>query len=490
MALITIPLIQKLIASLFVIAAAIIGGFGDTLPSSSPKLNLQPTPLAICVARWHWDTADAEFNFWRTPYDDNTFGVLDLRSNTDAGFQGLPARGYGIFALDSDSLCTGPDVLVELDGDIDAAARPLEKTALEIGLGLTAGSLTGATIKDVIVELYVEEGDPTGINRWKPIRGSWRRGYKLNFEIYGDLVNSPVLTAQVRQNTIDIFQADFRRREAEGETDSQLQKMVGFEMLKLFGSMSDGNADIVMPSEHRNIGWARPATTLNDTFVEDSGDLDLSLHEATPTTFVAGDDNDWTKIEGDHDIEDANDDVTIFDSSNARARAEGDISGDDMDVEIEIITYGSTSSNHGPIARYASGADTNYAFLVQDNGTNTFRLFEITAGSFSQVGCTVSTTAPTVPFTARLRVTDGNLEGFIDDVSVITGSDPSITGNTKGGFIGRDNRVDDYQIADVSTAARRIIIISKIEPPTPGLLDFPPVMWSRRMEMEALLLWM
>lgn len=194
---------------------------------------------------------------------------------------------------------------------------------------------------------------------------------------------------------------------------------------------------------------AMRAATIGDTFVE-SSDTVLTSHTATGPNGGFS----WTVTGGSSPtVIAATDDLDGAGSgTNHRVRAESDLSSADHYAQFKVVAWeSSTISSLGPCVRYASAADTLYTCLLRDRADDQYRLFKLVASSFTQIGSSVSEALPAEPVTAKLEIDGSTLTLYIDDVSKISETDSSITGNTRTGLlIGTDATLDDFEAADLA----------------------------------------
>ena len=134
----------------------------SVLPASTSG---QKKNTYIYLGQWEWveeNKSEFPFPFWRAP-GGNSIGVIDLRSLSEQGQQGI-TEGYGIFAYATPQ--SNPLLLVDLGNNLDSNISDKTKTSLE---NLTKKTITSKTPREVIKEI-ISDSDPTGETKLKPIQ--------------------------------------------------------------------------------------------------------------------------------------------------------------------------------------------------------------------------------------------------------------------------------------------------------------------------------
>lgn len=124
-------------------------------------------PNELCIDNFEWDGTA-----WVSPHPNYTIGYIDLRSSQDKNQVGGVGKGLGLFILDRLNECVNSAPFAIFPADLDAPILTLEKTALEIGLGIGANKLTGITYRDTLLDLLVANGDVSGADRFQPTRSN------------------------------------------------------------------------------------------------------------------------------------------------------------------------------------------------------------------------------------------------------------------------------------------------------------------------------
>ncbi len=199
-------------------------------------------------------------------------------------------------------------------------------------------------------------------------------------------------------------------------------------------------------------------TTLQDDFTETS-DTNIDEHTATgPNSGFS-----WaygTGAGSDLEVRESIDRVqadTII--ANRTARAESDLATDDHFCQVEVRRWAtSTTKACGPVVRFTSGADTSYLLHLRDRSDDQYRLFEVTTGSRTLIDSAVSEALPAEPVTAYLEIDGSSLDGKMDGVSKITGTDTVHSGQLRAGLhMGDSSILEDWKAEDLSAVTTRFI---------------------------------
>ncbi len=179
----------------------------------------------------------------------------------------------------------------------------------------------------------------------------------------------------------------------------------------------------------------------------------------------------WAEVVGDIDVAASGVEAEVNNySAHNYARANSDLASANHYAQVKVTQWSSaTNSSVYVHARFASASDSSVVFYIQNwTGGNTYRLFKQTGTSFTQIGSTVSTTAPSVPFTARIEVDSSNvIKGLIDGVQKISGTDAFNSSAVRTGIgavpiSATVTLLDDFEAGDLSAPTSF--------PPTPMLL--------------------
>jgi hypothetical protein len=396
--------------------------------------------MQIGVAPWQWNTDDPDMPYWDAPEADKCIGRLDLRSFPECGqYGGTPAKRGGIFPYN-----TAPALLNTLDTSVGiplAKRIDLRKT-WEIPGDV---SLSPANPIDFIVWIFNTQADPTGQNRWKPLRGSRRNPpslYLAGKEVWeGRLTGDSQFSNAVLDNTIAVFKADYARLKSEGVPIEHLRKVTGAKMLSLWGRMGD---DVLEPllGPNASDGWGVPSSEIIDTFVE-AGDTALASHDPTPTDWGG-----WTIIDGGFTVIAATDDVDSTDAGASIARADYAMSSDGHYSQIDMFQAG---FDGGGTTRKDNTATITLYYTSARDTNNDISHYKIVTGGYTQLDKTSGLTIADGD-TIYYEVTEGDLHTIKQNGTTRVGPnfDNSITGNvyaglfaygtstTMGSFVGGD----------------------------------------------------
>jgi len=218
-------------------------------------------------------------NFWAVP---GATGCIDLRCGREDGF------GFAVFS----SRQTIPDGL-ELGDDL-ASAMKQTRSRVSSFLGLPNNAVESTSLREVIAELLISHGDPTGQKRWKPLRGGFKKGIPiyLGGMIWKERFD---LAHQVFRNVREVFQVDYRKHKVEidrlpvKEADAQFIALRKYTGGVLRNFRLGENSSAILPFPYRKDGFLNPATVINESF--NTGDSD-----------ILGPDLSWTEQDGDIDI--------------------------------------------------------------------------------------------------------------------------------------------------------------------------------------------
>lgn len=366
-------------------------------------------------AKWEW-FCEAGRCYWRAP-GGNNIGVVDLRSNTEAGQVGGTPAGLAVFAY----------------------AEPQNiKDAEYLGTDTAA-------VGDLIWEKLTTDADPTGKTAPKPLTG--KLGREVALYIAGEKVKSEAFTAAHRKRTIDVFQADYREND-DKYSKALKQKWVGAKMQEIFGEMSDEKAELLVPPElKKGVLWKRPATTIGDTFTDTDG-VNLESHTASGT----GGGFSWSKVVGGQNLEIQSNKVQKDAGGNGDVdyRADSDLSTDDMYAKATIGTT-STDFDGAVEVRYSSSAREHYQ---TEWGNNFRRISKVVAGAHSVI--TSDGSSNSAGDVCECRVNGSTVQSFRNGVQVLTDqTDTSITGHLRSGLnIWHEQHTwDDFEAGDIAAAS-------------------------------------
>lgn len=431
------------------ILAVAMGVAGMSLPNPA---HAQSAAQDVCLARWVWNTDDGESPYWEPPFRANHLGTLNLRAISDKG-PGPVSTGWGLFSYDAPMGSTGMHCM---GGDLDAPMTTPEVNTIAVLVGIGQGQIRARDMRQVIRELLIDEADPTGVARWKPVQMT-RKGLNISLAGYGQIYGESYSDSSTAfQQTLDVRIADYRRQLAAGVEVNQLRRQTGFDSFRLFGrEPTSADLDRLLPAERRSDGYLCAdislCTTVNESFNTANADL-------------LGPDLAWTEVSGDIDIV-SNQAKWAGTTGYARGPA---LAGADMYAEGDTFNdVGGGGRGGSGCVRFDSGADTVYYVRPNSNGSSTFVAYDITertAGT-SAIIATSGATSDASGGVVRLEIIGSDLEVFYDGVTRMTTTDSSITGNTLPGLCGRHTganriRLDNFEAGDLGAVARRVIRMS------------------------------
>jgi hypothetical protein len=390
--------------------------------------------MKIAIAPWVWNTSEENFPpFWDAPEADRCIGGrLDMRSVPECSqIGGEPTARGGLFVYNQT-----PALLNILDSgeDIPFSKRLDLKNILSITGDV---SLSPANTIDFIVWFCLTQADPTGQNRWKPLRGSRKSPPRLilgNQEVWrGKLTD-------VIKNTIDVFRADYAELKNELSIE-QIRKITGAAMVSLFGRMGDNLLEPLL-GEDASDGWSKPSTTITESFPGSSDTL--------------GGDLTWTETQGDWDnVSGEGQPQTI--GTRSDARAEDVLSSSNHYSQVTVTTLEANASAHeiGPAARFAASARTYYSLELRES-SGRFALIRTSSGSRTGINTSITITK-SLPEAYKLKVDGTSLDGYQAGTLRVSGTDLIITSGVRcglygilntGGTIGQVS-VDNFEASDL-----------------------------------------
>lgn len=378
-------------------------------------------------AKWEWFCEASGQCYWRAPGGNNV-GVIDLRSNTQAGKIGGIPEGFAVFAYEEPQIIQGAEDL----------------------------GTDSSVVADFIWTKLTTEADPTGKTAPRPLTG--RLGKEVELHIAGEKIKSEAFTDSHRQRTIDIFQNDYRENAAI-YPKALLQKWVGAKMKELYGEMSDEKANLLVPAEHKKgILWKKPATTITDAFTDTDGTA-LESHSAGGFS--------WSKLAGNSMMIQTNklQRNATTGHGDRDYRADSDLSTDDMYAKATVGSLG-TDFDCAVAVRFSSSARTHY----QTEWGNSFRrISKFVAGAHSVL--TSDGSSNSVGDVLEVRVDGSEIKSYRNGGQVLTTqTDTAITGHLRAGIaIWHDQSTwDAFEAADLSAPAGQPTMLRHITLPHMG----------------------
>lgn len=375
----------------------------------------------LYLGRWEWITG--EDPHWRAPGGNNV-GTLDLRSIPQMSLAGGSPQGFGLFSYPAPQ--ANPLLTIHL-GD-DPLARLPNRARTDLAAAL--GPLTGTTFSAIIRELLLA-GDPSGVTKCKPIRGSLKLGMKIDLGGFGRLLDEPFNPEHPAfTKTVEVFRADYRLNKTRLAAET-LRRYTGAECRKLYGRIGDDEARAILPPEYINDGWEQPRTSVGDTFDRaDSTDPNASNDGKTLDGSAAT--WSWTEVLETGQTIASN--RYVGTESATYSRAEQDLSSDDHTTYIHVDRVADASFVQiGPCARFAAAANTSYMAMFQWTSSQGVILRKTVTGTRSNLG---SNQTLTVVDNDKLEteINDSTLRSLVNDVQKDSLTDTSITGNLRAGI--------------------------------------------------------
>lgn len=362
-------------------------------------------------ANWEWFCEPNSVCYWRAP-GGNNIGVVDLRSDTQAGKIGGTPEGFGIFCYETEQQIKDAEYL----------------------------GTDSAMIADLIWTKLTVEADPSGKAAPKPLTG--KVGKEVALYLGGEKLKSEEFTESHRQRTIDVFQNDYREN-VKKYSKELLQKWVGAKMEEIYGEKSDEKANLLVPAEHRKGKlWKEPATTIGDDFTDTDGTA-LESHTASGT----GGGFSWTKLAGNSMMIQSNklQRNATTGHGDRDYRAESDLSTDDMYAKA---TVGGANFDGAVSVRFSASARTHY----QTEWGNGFRrISKFVAGAHTIL--TSDGSANSAGDVLECRVDGSTIKSYRNGAQVLSDqTDTAITGNLRAGIsIWHDQTTwDDWSAGDLN----------------------------------------
>ena len=399
------------------------------------------------LGAWVWDTTGPQ-PFWRTPRPDLSVASYDYRSLPQCADRGTLSPIRGLFVL----LQQAPGVGYYLGDSLGASVNPVQKTAIRVAFDL-GENIVASDVRGVLLELLHRHADPTGQQRWKPLRMTRRTG--LAFSIGGQLYREAVAESHPAfGNTIAVFQADYRRNRAAGAPLAALRRWTGATMQRLWGRMGDDLVPALLPSEYQNDGWANPATEISSNFTQ--------ADSSTITGF--------TEVANDAEVV-SNRAQNVSTNVWITVRHDTSLSTDEhySQIVVNMAVVGNEQTGLGSMSRFAASANTGYMFELLDSTTNRWRFSKHVTGTKTVLATASDAAKPTgdVDYTLRGDSPGTDVHTLKDGgVEKISQSDTAITGNLQAGFFGLSSnagraRWDTFIAADLAAgAARRVCTVT------------------------------
>ncbi len=418
------------------------------------------------ITPYTWEDRDQEA-YWHLP---NALGLVRLQSTPQRAVRGPTPQGY-IFGVLPDREPLHTDA-IDLGNQLDVAysvSNSVIQSALGVGTVLSA-----STPLDLLWELLTDKADPEGLFAPKPLRGTNRQPLKLFLGGYGIVKTEPLNPAHLTR-TIAVFQADYRRQRPHVDLGliglDALQRWTGSTRRKL-----GITADALLPTEYRGDGERVPSTTIGDTFVESSGDVDLNAHTATgPDSGFA-----WTALRGTINVIDADDwahNGAADGDGFASYRADSDLATDEHSAEGNMncdATLGNVVETGVNLRKDSTATETHYQCII-DWANDNAKIIEVTTGTRATLDTTSHAVTPGTAIDLKGQIDGADLlDVIIDASSIATVTDTSITGNLRTGITIRSKVDTDFGTIDTFVASDLVAATTAAEIAAAATLDAPP----------------
>ena len=389
----------------------------------------------VYINPWNWrDNRNYGPAVWYPPGDEFPIGHIDRRSIVDKLSRPPTATGNSIWSY------TNPQsgMALNLGSRMDANLSVVQKSGIETLLGFRP---TEDTLQDVLKELLLNTGDIRGETSPKPFRGlRLGKPIKLYLGGYGAIVDELVaFNSKAYQNTIAIFQEDYRKYRAElaslppARADAkfiEMRRRTGWMM----GALRIRNSADLLPPEFASDGYLPEGTQYADNFPT-NGNLDGS------TAGDGADSTTWDEFQGTNATVASNQLLFSGNIGQEAARLDAGVSGEDQEgfISIAVWTYvGAALSGGVLIAQDSNAAENGYIFERVQNPIpqDVWRIQEMAAGSGSVHGESGSG-----GLSKMTGLFDGsNISMNVDDVLEMGPiSESTHTGQTLGGVYGFSN---------------------------------------------------
>ncbi len=429
-------------------------------------------PSTYGLAKWRWNADDQSHE-----PPPGAFAVIDLRPVSEQAKAGQ-SDGWGFFSW--------PDKVYDESGELVANANPMPLDAVSLGygdcreiqptsgqrdelrtrLGL-ASQPAGATLIDCVSDVLGSLADPTGVSGPKPLLPTreWLLEIHLAYHsrVKSESFNGAALfatTATGRNNRIrEVLRSDLETAYASGGAEL-LAKVLGgwcdrwgvsYSQAAKWRNLLRGPMLARLLDEGRGkFNPKKPRTSYSDDFNRADGAIGSSWSTFTASGVSWLIASNVARCFYDH--------PTASTASNNYARYESDVSSADhwCDLTATSATLGNNSQHqNGPLCRYDSAADTAYGSQKSYSTSSVQNsLVKIVSGTFTTLGS--SSYAGVGKRRVQANGSTISCEGPVG-TSRVSVSDTAITGNTRGGMLGRytttfatdvSQQMDDWSIDD------------------------------------------
>ena len=240
-------------------------------------------------------------------------------------------------------------------------------------------------------------------------------------------------------------QASYRQIKAMG--DPLLHRKYMATLARKYRLTETQAVDEFTPSDLPKESPVEPTTTLSEAF--------------TGTGAALGADLTWTEVSGTWDRS-VNQGRRTGATGLTFARAEHDLSTDDMKVSVTLVSSDSWNFN-GPMARYSSSANTGYSIAYDGDSNDMYGVYWAAGadtGIITDLGA-----GSGLGTTLRIEVDGSGIAIFKDGVARGSTTDTNVTGNLRGGLAfnaegDSTNVFDNWSAEDIAAGGGLAVPIS------------------------------
>ncbi len=393
--------------------------------------------------RPYQELVERPFNSWWVP---NVIDTWDMRGSDS---KHLPGQTLCMFRTDDPAD-------LKLGDDLEANITAVQRDGIQ---ALVGKSVLSNKLADVLWELKTRLADPTGITFRPPMIGTVLEDmqYKVGNRIFH--TERMVAGSALWDANVASFQHAYRQRRPVEDLDT-LRKYTGSQ-LRRFGIR---NPDIILPPEYQGDGSSRPDTTFTESFAA-TADADGLGTNFIQTTTITGWDrvSDQALMTGVSGVDQQRHTTALSDDTHMARTTTVSVSHQGGQVEligaqIRMPASSVNSGYHGD-ARVADGTDT-------------YRLQEITSGSSTNLGASPASRDYSAGDVIELEITaaaGGTVTLNVGTETVLSATGENThSGNTSVALFGQltdggsnviaaEFHADDFAVGG---AARRVFIFN------------------------------
>lgn len=420
--------------------------------------------MPIYLGPWIW--VEKPRPRWEAP--GATAWRLDLRPRAGRAATGGRPQGLGLFAL-KDALADSTSY-VDLGDDLQAELKDDQRQAWADALGLKKVP-PGPTLADVIVQTLTLYADPDDAKLCPPILPGVDGVQRVT--LGGEVLSAKRIGptdpefALVRSQLQSNYRK-LRQQAREGNADPEAHRKFLTVCLEKFGLQG---ADAYQQFIPQGLPDEKPRP--KETTIQD----DFNRADADP---ISTGSFAWSMIESSN-LEIVSNQARTADDTGApaTARAESDLSSDDHYAQAVVgASDESISVYGGPTCRNDSGALTFYLLYLEFD-LNQIELYEVTAGTFTQIDVASYTLNSGTTYTAKVSADGSAIKGYINGAEELSATDSAITGNVRCGLRAETNitghyvSFDNFEASDISgaqtaTPGTATVAISGVAPAASG----------------------